>query len=424
MKKADHSGKFAFEPPQVQAVGSVLYEEHLKLTDKSHITAFSGYLMPLWYSSISAEHAAVRQTAGVFDCTHMGVWEISGEKAAEFLNLVATNDITGLLASGAQYSYILDAAGNILDDIIIYKRDENKFMMVVNAANNLKIKAYLENLENNRVVIDTDNPDRKLKYKPVIRDMKDVNTGADCKVDIALQGPATKDVLFAIIADKKIRESIENLKPFHLIEVVLEGFGFIISRTGYTGAKTGFELFVHPEKAPQIWNMLMQGGAVPCGLGARDSLRIEAGLPLYGHELAGPFNISPFEAGYGWAVKLEKEFFIGKSAMQQNAKTYNMKVARIKLPSMKGIRPVRQNDAVLDKTEMCIGFVLSCAKVGERQIALAHINKDVQENDRVGIYYAARNQNQVQQGRKQNIQKGQDLEADITGTLVSRFAKF
>jgi len=424
LEKTVLSSRFIFEPPQSQPVGSVLYEEHLKLTDKSHITAFAGYLMPLWYSSISAEHATVRQTVGIFDCTHMGVWEISSTEAAEFLNLVTTNDITGLFVGSAQYSYILDTAGNVLDDIIIYKRAENKFMIVVNAANNLKIKAYLEGLRNNQVVIDMGNPERKLKYSPAVRDMKICCDDADCRVDIALQGPAAKDLIFAIIKDKKIQEVIENLKPFHFIETIMAGAECIISRTGYTGAKTGFELFVHPAKAPQIWNKLLQGGAVPCGLGSRDSLRIEAGLPLYGHELAGPFNISPFEAGYGWAVKLEKEFFIGKSAMQQNSKTYNMKVTRIELPATKGVRPVRQNDTVLDKTGMCIGSVLSCAKVDEKQIALAYISKNTMENAPVGIYYAARNQNQVRQGRKQNIQKEQNLQADITGMVVSRFAKF
>lgn len=423
MAKNILTGSFVFEPPQTEPVGSVLYEEHLKLTDKSHITAFAGYLMPLWYLSISAEHKAVRRAAGIFDCTHMGILEISGAEAAAFLNFITTNDITGLSVGGAQYSYILDAMGNVLDDIIVYKRAENKFMVVVNAANNLKIKAYLEGLGNNRVIVDTDNPERKLKYKPAIRDMKTCCDKADCRVDIALQGPAAKDVIFTIIENKKIREAIENLKPFHFIETVLADAECIISHTGYTGARYGFELFVHPAKATQIWRKLLQNSALPCGLGARDSLRIEAGLPLYGHELAGAFNISPFEAGYGWAVKLEKEFFIGKSAMQQNAKTYNMKVARIELPGSKGIRPVRQNDAALDKTGVCTGWVLSCAKVDEKQIALAYISKKAMENNPVGIYYAARNQNQVQQGRLQKAEKGQSLQADISGTMVSRFAK-
>lgn len=421
--------EFVFEKPQTAGVGSVLYQEHLILTDKSHIVDFAGFLMPLWYSSISAEHTAVRQKAGIFDCTHMAVFEIAGTDAADFLNLITTNNIAGLTVGCAQYSYILDAAGNILDDIIVYRRRADKFMMVVNAANTLKIKAYFDALRNDQTVIDPDSPAVKLQYKPLIRDMKTPGANEDCRVDIALQGPAATDIISSLTENSKIQEEIKNLKPFHFIESSLGDVDCIISRTGYTGAKIGFELFAHPVKAPQLWNKLIEKGRpfglLPCGLGARDSLRIEAGLPLYGHELAGPFGISPFEAGYGWAVKLEKDFFIGKTAMQRKAKTYDMKVARIKLPGEKGIRPVRQNDGVLNKTGECIGWVLSCANAGENQVALVYVNKvSATENDPVGIYYLARSRNQIQQGRLQSVQKGQNLQPDITGTIVSRFEKF
>ena len=422
-------GEFVFEPHESAPVGSVLYEQHLKLTDKSHIAAFAGFLMPLWYSSISAEHRAVRETAGVFDCTHMGVLEVAGAEAAGFLNSVATNDVNKLSTGGAQYSYILDAAGNVLDDIIIYKRAEDKFMVVVNAANEPKIKAYLKELINDSAVVDAGRPGRKLEYKPAIRDVRDCSTGGDCKVDIALQGPASMDVLFALIKDEQVRGLIGNLKSFKLIEAAIGGIDVIISRTGYTGAKIGFELFVHPEEAARLWDMILQNGRssglMPCGLGARDSLRIEAGLPLYGHELAGRFGISPFEAGYGWAVKLEKEFFIGKAAMEQKAKAYDMKVVRIELPGTKGVRPVRQNDGVLNVRGRCVGRVLSCAKAGEKQLALCFVSKEaVKEDESVGVYYLARSQSQVQEGRKQSVQRGEDLASDIVGMVIKRFAKF
>jgi glycine hydroxymethyltransferase len=439
LRKAIFPAEFVFEQPQTAGAETVLYQEHIRLTDKSHIVDFAGFLMPLWYSSISTEHTAVRQKAGIFDCTHMGVLEIAGADAADFLDLITTNDINSLAAGCAQYSYILDAAGNVLDDIIVYRRSADKFMMVVNAANTPKIKAYLEALKNNRIVIDPDNPGRKLKYKSVIRDMKISDSKADCRVDIALQGPAATDIIFSLIENNRIREEIKNLKPFHFIEADLTvipakagiygDIDCIISRTGYTGAKIGFELFVHPVKAPQLWNILLEKGSplglVPCGLGARDSLRIEAGLPLYGHELAGPFNISPFEAGYGWAVKLEKEFFIGKTAMQHRVKTYDMKVAQIELRGEKGIRPVRQNDGVLNKNGECIGWTLSCANAGEKQVALVYVNKEsAKENDPVGVYYLARSQIQIQQGKLQSVRKGQNLQPCITGTVVNRFAKF
>ena len=118
------AGTFVFEPPASSPVGSVLYNEHLKLTDKSHIAEFAGYLMPLWYSSIAEEHSAVRQRAGIFDCTHMGALEVAGPNAESFLDAVTTNNVRTLQVGSAQYSYLLDAAGNVLDDIIIYRREK------------------------------------------------------------------------------------------------------------------------------------------------------------------------------------------------------------------------------------------------------------------------------------------------------------
>ncbi len=166
-------------------------------------------------------------------------------------------------------------------------------------------------------------------------------------------------------------------------------------------------------------------GIVPCGLGARDSLRIEAGLPLYGHELDGEFNINPFEAGYGWAVKLEKDFFIGQAVMQKKFREYNMQVARIEFPGQAGIRPVRQYDGVLDENGICIGLVLSCAKVEEKQVALVYISKDkAKENRQIGLYYTARSKMQVEKGKKNKVKKNEKLEADVSGTIITRFAKF
>jgi glycine cleavage system aminomethyltransferase T len=209
----------------------------------------------------------------------------------------------------------------------------------------------------------------------------------------------------------------------------LAGIDCLVCRTGYTGSSVGVELFVDPEQTPHLWNLVLEAGrplgVLPCGLGARDSLRIEAGLPLYGHELDGKFNISPFEAGYGWAVKLEKEFFIGKAAMARIAKTYDMEVARLELPATRGTRPIRPDDAILEKDGACVGWVLSAAKVDEKQYALAYVARDAaEEGRRLGVYYLARSQSQVEQGRQQTVEKGRTLAADLVGTVVSRFAKF
>jgi len=423
------SGEFVFELSETAPVPSILYDEHLKLTKKSRMAPFAGYLMPLWYSTVSQEHQIVRTAAGIFDCTHMGVLEVSGPDAYDFLNTAATNDIDKLSIGAAQYSYILDAAGNILDDIIIYRRGENKFMVIVNAANEPKIKAYFNALLNDQVIIDLEDPTKKLAFKPHIRDMRNPQTGSDCRVDIALQGPASKNVLLSLIKEDNTFRQIETLKPFKFVEAKIENIKCIVSATGYTGAKISFELFLHPEKAPQLWKMLLQkgdkSGLKPCGLGSRDSLRIQAGLPLYGHELAGEFGISPFQAGYGWAVKLEKEFFIGKTPMRIAEKSYTTTVARLKLPGAKGIRPVRQHDAVLSKNGCCIGYILSCAKAGDEQFALALIdNQSNQLGNALGIYYVARNQRQLQQGKKQSVQTGEKLKADISVEVISRFEKF
>jgi glycine hydroxymethyltransferase len=185
-----------------------------------------------------------------------------------------------------------------------------------------------------------------------------------------------------------------------------------------------FELFVHPENAVKLWRGLLEAGALPCGLGARDSLRVEAGLPLYGHELDGPYNISPFEAGYGWAVKLDKEFFIGKAAIEKIAKSYDMKVVRIELSGEKGIRPVRQNDGVVING-ICVGWVLSSATAGTRQVALVYMEKDKAiEGNPAGVYYLARSESQKSKGKKESVKKGEKLSPDIAGKIISRFEKF
>jgi glycine hydroxymethyltransferase len=429
LKTDEKSGAFIFKQQDIEAKQSSLYNEHIKLIDKSRLAPFAGFLMPLWYSSVSDEHNAVRTKAGLFDCSHMGVLEVTGPQAFGFLNTIFTNDLSKVDIGGAQYGYVLDAAGNCLDDIIIYRRAAEKFMVVVNAANEPKIKAYVNALLKDRVIIDAENPKKKLEFKPSIRDMRDTGTGSDSRIDLALQGPASLDIILALVKDKLVKDKIRELKPFKFVETNIDGIDCIISRTGYTGTAVGFEIYVHPAKAPHIWSAILKAGSkfgiLPCGLGARDSLRIEAGFPLYGHELAGPYNVSPFEAGYGFAVKLQKEFFIGKAAMQSNSRQYNKEIVRLELPGEKGIRPVRQNDAVLSGTGECIGWILSCAGIADKQIALALITKNfLKSTYAVGIYYLARNDAQVKKGKKNKVEKDELLQPDITGLTLSRFAKF
>ena len=408
---------------------TALYHQHVRLTDKTHIVPFAGYLMPLWYSSIAEEHAAVREAAGIFDCTHMGVLGISGTGATDFLNELTTNDVASLQAGHARYAYILEVSGSVLDDVIVYRKGPEDFILVVNAANNTKIGHWIGALLNNEVSVDPKDTDRKISGRPKVQDLRIVDGDRDSRVDIALQSPRSLDILSTLVRDKRARSRMAELRPFQFMELEVKGIDCLLSHTGYTGAKIGFELFVDPEKASPLWEAILDAGKplglLPCGLGSRDSLRIEAGLPLYGHELAGEFDISPFEAGYGWAVKLDKEFFVGKAVMEQVSITREMKVVRIELPGTKGTRPVRQNDGVLNERGRCVGWVLSCAMIGEKQIALVYAeNASVEEGSAVGIYYLARSQRQVQQGKKERVEKGELLEPDLTGAVVRRFAKF
>ena len=205
-------------------------------------------------------------------------------------------------------------------------------MMVANAANEQKVKDWLKKVSTESIQIDSN-------WQFEIKDLKDSSL-PDARVDIALQGPASAECLKNIFGVET-----SDLKSFTFTHVKAKDLDVIISATGYTGAKIGFELFVHPAKAPQFWDIILEKGKslgiVPCGLGARDSLRIEAGLPLYGHELAGEFNISPFQAGYAWAVKLQKQNFIGKKEFLKRTTNFQTEVARLKFDGSKGIRPIQ-----------------------------------------------------------------------------------
>ncbi|MBU1261211.1 MAG: glycine cleavage system aminomethyltransferase GcvT [Planctomycetes bacterium] len=398
-----------------EAKKTVLFEKHAALAGKAQIVPFAGWMMPLWYTSIRAEHTAVRKQAGLFDCTHMAVLKIAGKDAMNFLNILTTNDVSMLKPGKARYSYILTPAGDIIDDIIVYCQAGDNFMVVANASNEQKVKDWIKKVRAEAIGIDKN-------WQFEVADLKDASL-PDARVDIALQGPASAQCLKDIFGVEA-----GGMKSLSFITAKAKNLDVIITSTGYTGAKVSFELFVHPSKAPLLWDTILEKGAelgiVPCGLGSRDSLRIEAGLPLYGHELAGDFNISPFQVGYPWAVKLQKENFIGKEAITKKA-NFDTEVARLKFDGGKGIRPIRQLDGILNSDGVCIGQVLSCAGVGDKQIALALIKKEFNVAGKpAGVYYLARNQSHIQQGRKEKVTLGAKLTADITGQVVERFEKF
>jgi glycine cleavage system T protein len=414
---------------------SCLYDEHLKLTSKTNMVPFAGWSMPVSYGRISEEHTAVREAAGLFDVSHMGVLEISGEGATRFLDLVTTNYVSRLRIGQCHYSYILAPDGLPMDDVMVYRREPEYYMMVVNAVNTDKIKAWLNTVNSKQVIIDTEHPSREVDATPIIRDLKDESVGIDQKVDVALQGPNSLAILQKLI-DSADREKLSKLKRFEFIETELRGIKLIISKTGYTGEDIGFELYLHPDEAPKLWNLLLEEGKEcgikPAGLGARDSTRTEAGLPLYGHELAGEHNITPIEAGYGAFVKLHKPFFIGRKAcLEKEAKSplppftkggnRGICIVRFQMNS-RGIRMVRPGSPVVNKRGEYIGAVTSCALESSGfQVGMAYVNSKYSEvGTQIGIFTLPRGKVEIEKPKDQ-LEIGDKVLLHDEATILTRF---
>jgi len=252
---------------------------------------FGGWELPVQFAGIQAEHDAVRQQAGLFDVSHMGEVMVSGPAAEAYLQKLTVNDVTKLTDGKAQYSLMCYPDGGTVDDLLIYRIAGDKYLVVLNAANIAKDLEWMEN--------------------HLIEGVRLRNLSDDTAL-IALQGPAA-----AAIMTEAVSAEVAALKPFtFLTEVQVSGIDAIISRTGYTG-EDGFELYVPVEHAPSVWSLLLTTGQphglVPIGLGARDTLRFEACLSLYGQELSAA--ISPLEAGLTRFVKLDKGDFFGREAL-------------------------------------------------------------------------------------------------------------
>jgi len=338
-----------------------LYETHRKLGAK--MIPFAGWEMPVWYTSVSEEHHAVRTAAGLFDVSHMGVLEVSGPNAAAFLDTMTTNEVSAIKPGQSVYGYLLDPDGQVLDDLIAYRLEPERYMLVVNAANNDKDWAWLVAANAGEVSISRERPWVR-PPQARLRDLRDPASGADRRVDIALQGPASLKILQALANDATVEKQLGAIKRTELARLTVGGFDLIVSRTGYTGEMVGYELFVHPDRAAEFWERLLEVGAPfgikPAGLGARDSTRTEAGLPLYGHELDGPLGISPGGAGFGAYVKLWKPFFVGRQAYIESERTRTLEVGRFRM-NEKGVRLPKLGDPVLNRKGQVIGAVTSCA---------------------------------------------------------------
>lgn len=281
-----------------------LYDSHVALGAK--MSPFAGFMMPIQYSSITEEHNAVRHAVGMFDVSHMGEIFVSGPDAEKFVNHIFTNEIRGFEPGKVLYGMMLHPDGGVVDDLLVYREFEpDHFLLVVNAAN-----------------IDKD-------YEWILAqtagyDVKVVND-SDNWGQIAVQGPGAEKVVTEVLG---LAEAAE-LKFYTYYEAQWNGHRMVVSRTGYTG-EDGFELYTTCEDIKEIWKKLLDNGVVPCGLGCRDTLRFEAGLPLYGDELSD--TITPIEAGLGMFCKLDKEEFIGKDVVaKQKAEGTERKLVGIEL---------------------------------------------------------------------------------------------
>ncbi len=287
----------------MEELKTCLYDAHVALGAK--MSPFAGYIMPIQYSSITIEHNAVRQHVGMFDVSHMGEIFVKGPQAEEFINHIFTNDIRGYEPGKVLYGMMCYPDGGTVDDLLVYREFlADHFLLVVNAANIDKDFAWIQ----------------------------EQAKGYDCRLDnasprigqIAVQGPEAEKTIIDVLGYKEAAA----LSFYTFCDVEYNGERLILSRTGYTG-EDGFELYTTCENIVEIWDKLIKAGVQPCGLGCRDTLRFEAGLPLYGDELSP--EISPVMAGLGMFCKYEKDF-IGKEALlDQKAGNLSRKLVGIEI---------------------------------------------------------------------------------------------
>jgi aminomethyltransferase len=257
---------------------------HAHVAANARLVPFAGYEMPVQYTGIIAESKAVRESAGMFDVSHMARLTLTGEGVEEFLEVVTTNDVARLPVNGGQYSLLPNDEGGCVDDIIVYRLDEC-FSMVVNASNHAKDAAWLEQHRPEGVRIADETQDTAM---------------------LAVQGPRATEILSRLCS---LGDALFAAAPFGVVHATFAGLEARAARSGYTG-EDGFELICQAKDAEALWDALLDAGVVPCGLGSRDTLRVEAGLPLYGHELAD--DLSPIAAGLGWVVSKTKSFIGGE----------------------------------------------------------------------------------------------------------------
>jgi len=348
-----------------RTIRTQLYDVHRQT---AKLTVFAGFEMPLWYKGIIPEHLTVRNSVGIFDISHMGRVMVTGADSERFLNHVITNNVSTLSPNGAQYSVMCNEKGGILDDFVVYRLEAAKFLVVFNASN------------------------REKDYNWLVKNA----TGFDVKIEdisndvamFAVQGPNAERTL-----QQFSTEDLSKIGRFKCDHSRLADVEVFLSRTGYTG-EDGFEVFIwnaslaRPDNAVKLWNSILEAGKTfgiePCGLGARDTLRLEAGLCLYGNDMDE--NTTPLEAGLGFVVKLQKEKFIGGDVLQrQKAEGVKRKRVGILMVDQGIPRPKME---VFDQAGEKIGVLTSgtyspLLKIG---IGMAYIQvSNSQEGNVVGV---------------------------------------
>ena len=326
---------------------------------------FAGWEMPINYTSVAEEHLAVRNAVGLFDVSHMGEFSVTGEGATAFLQHVTSNDISKLKIGGAQYTTILNERGGTKDDGLVYCLGEREFMVVCNAVNVEKIGTWLAQHAGKEV------------------EVKDITMST---IMLALQGPRAQEVLQQLTGFE-----LPQLKRFKAALTEVAGVQVLVSRSGYTG-EDGFELYItdepasNPTRGKKLYDSLMQTGErlgiKPCGLGARDTTRLEAGMCLYGHELTE--QITPLEARIGFVVKFEKDEFIGRESLLEQ-KAAGLKRARVGLRMLEAGVPREGYKLLKDDREVGVvssGTFSPLLKVG---IAMGYATPELKPGERISM---------------------------------------
>jgi aminomethyltransferase len=315
---------------------------------------FSGWHMPVQYAGIIEEHNAVRRQAGLFDVSHMGEVAVSGRQALDYLQKLTCNDVSKLKAGRAHYNALMTPNGAFVDDLLIYKRAEADYLLVINAANTPKDIAWLQE---HAAGFDAAVEDVSARY-----------------AQIALQGPRAVEIM-----QPAVRQPLDKLKYYRFFETEIHGAAAIVSRTGYTG-EDGFEIYIEPRAAEGLWLELMRAGAShglqPVGLGARDTLRLEAKMALYGNDIDDTTTV--LEADLGWIVKLEKGDFIGREILlRQSEEGISRKLIGFEMTA----RAIARHGHALYKEGAEVGRVTSGSRAPflEKNIGLAYLPLSLSE---------------------------------------------